>query len=362
MQKRNSRFTHFIQRFIIGTAIIGVMSAAVAKSPESKTVPLFDGKTLDGWIDIRDNYASFSGGDILNPGSFAQKLATKSDAVATFLNGRLSDSVRASLADCPQPESPRMKRYRNALAKDLNRIISGAGIHNELRFRGVALKQETRDLLAAGAKLKDAASLARLNKLLIEDAFAGDLAQSPSRGWIVKDGVLASTGAGRGVLCTEKDYARFRLTFTMRQARARPGQGHQPCVLIFCTRPREGEKPLGALGGIQLQPPNGSHWDYRPGKNNNGGAAFTKLNKTRYDNSVWFRVEILADATKGTARMAVAHPAMEKPREVLRFSDPAAGKTGPIALQMHNAGLFDEFKDIAIEIDPDVNELLMLRE
>ena len=69
-------------------------------------------------------------------------------------------------------------------------------------------------------------------------------------------------------------------------------------------------------------------------------------------------MEILADASKGTARMAVAQPPGSKAVEVLDFKDATAGKVGPIAWQMHNAGLFDEYKDVSIEFDPTNNELI----
>ena len=171
-----------------------------------------------------------------------------------------------------------------------------------------------------------------------------------SLGWIVKDGVMASTGLGRGVIYTAKDYGRFRLLFTMRHVSGSPD--HQACVLIFCTRPQPGEKPLDALGGIQFQVPNGGHWDYRPGKNNNGGDEFTRLTNPQFDPHAWSRVEILGDSSNGSARMAVAQPPDSKAVEVLDFRDPTAGKIGPIAWQMHNAGLFDEYKDVTIELDP----------
>jgi hypothetical protein len=186
--------------------------------------------------------------------------------------------------------------------------------------------------------------------LQLENRPKPDPAAPTSTAWIVKDGAIASTGSGRGVLYTAKDYGRFRLTFTVRHVSGNPD--HQACVLIFCTRPQPGERPLDALGGIQFQPPNGGRWDYRPGMNNNGGAEFTKLADVRFDPHEWSHVEILADASKGTARMAVAQPADSKAVEMLRFSDPAAGKLGPIALQMHNAGLFDEYKNVAIDLDP----------
>jgi hypothetical protein len=56
--------------------------------------------------------------------------------------------------------------------------------------------------------------------------------------------------------------------------------------------------------------------------------------------------------------MAVAHPPGSKAVENLDFQDPAAGKVGPIAWQMHNAGLLDEYKDIAIEINPRSDDLI----
>ena len=53
--------------------------------------------------------------------------------------------------------------------------------------------------------------------------------------------------------------------------------------------------------------------------------------------------------------MAVAQPPGSKAIELFEFSDPAAGMTGPIASQMHNADLFDEYKDISIELHPEQN-------
>ena len=76
--------------------------------------------------------------------------------------------------------------------------------------------------------------------------------------------------------------------------------------------------------------------------NSNGGQEFTAVTKTHFDVHAWSRVEIVADAGKGTARMAVAQPPGSKAVEVLDFADTTAGKVGPIAWQMHNPGLIDE--------------------
>jgi hypothetical protein len=179
--------------------------------------------------------------------------------------------------------------------------------------------------------------------------------QVPADSWKVADGAMVSTGAGRGVIYTKDDYAKFRLVFTMRHLSGKPD--HQACVLIFCTRPEEGKKALDALGGIQFQVPNGGHWDYRPG-HNNAGTGFTKSLHPKFNAQEWSQVEMLVDAATGTARMAVAQPVGSKAVEVLSFKVAEAGKVGPIALQMHNKGLFDEYKDVRIERDPASDEFI----
>jgi hypothetical protein len=56
--------------------------------------------------------------------------------------------------------------------------------------------------------------------------------------------------------------------------------------------------------------------------------------------------------------MAVAQPPESKAVAVLDFKDAAAGKVGPVAWQMHNAGLLDEYKDVTVELDPKDNDLI----
>jgi hypothetical protein len=325
---------------------LAVATALPHRTRAAKEISLFDGKTLGGWVQIENSATSLSTAAITDPSAFTGKLASGADAVSTFLRGRLQEP--------PKPDVS--KAALSALSKDINQVLSGPSIYDKARFRGIALRPETEQLLRRHPTGQE---LARLNKLLLEDAYPADLAKSSTSGWMVKDGAMASTGAGRGVIYTARDFGRFRLLFTMRHVSGNPD--HQACVLIFCTRPRSDEKPLDALAGIQFQVPNGGHWDYRPSMNNNGGAEFAPVNKTRFDVHDWSRVEILADAATGMARMAVAQPVGSKAVEVLNFKDPAAGKVGPIAWQMHNAGLFDEYKDVRVEADPQGDDLITLR-
>ena len=180
--------------------------------------------------------------------------------------------------------------------------------------------------------------------------------QIPADAWTVKAGALASVGAGRGVIHTNRSFGRYRIVFDMRHVSGQPD--HQACVLIFCATPTQDQKPPDALAGIQFQVPNGGHWDYRKGHNNAGKEEFTSLPHPKFDVHQWSRVELLVDSDKGTARMAVAQPVGSKAVEVLTFKDPTAGRKGPFALQMHNKGLLDEYANIAIEENPTNDDLI----
>lgn len=315
--------------------------------------PLFDGRTLDGWIQSPPWPLTFSSSEITDASALAKKLLAKADPVSALLAARIEERDQPAFAAFTQSGTV-TRELTSGLTRTLNRTVNGAAVFTEALFAGVQLRPET---VALRGKNAAGIELARLHRLLLEDAFPAELFRSPAESWIVKDGAMASTGGGRGVIYTAQDYTRYRLIFTMRHVSGKPD--HAPCVLVFGQRPPAGERGLDALGAIQFQPPNGGHWDYRPGFNK-AGTGFTRPEpRTKFDSKEWHQVELLVDARTGTARMAVAQPVGTRGVANLSFHDPAAGRTGPIAWQMHNAGLFDEFKDVRIEIDPADDQLLL---
>jgi hypothetical protein len=329
-------------------AAAGCAAARAGGMPEPRRAKaLFDGKSLNGWIQIENNETSVSSNDITDLSALAASIAERKSAVAAFVNDAVGDAVRKDLSAWTPADGSDDKAIRSALAKSLTQLIAGPLLYNKARFHGVPLGAQTKRLLRQNPQGRE---LVELNRRLLADAFPGMLAPLVA-GWTVQDEAMASTGAGRGVIYTAEDYSRFRLMFTMRHVSGNPD--HQACVLIFCTRPAPDAMPLDALGGIQFQAPRGGHWDYRPGHNNAGGDLFTTVSKVDFDPHQWSRVEIAADASTGRARMAVAQPVGSAATEVLDFHDPTAGRAGPIAWQMHNAGLFDEYKDVTIETNPE---------
>jgi hypothetical protein len=181
----------------------------------------------------------------------------------------------------------------------------------------------------------------------IDNVPAGDV------DWDVKDGALHSTGGPRGTLISKDDYGSFRLMFWVRQLVTNI---HYASVLIWGTRP---PPDVDAIGGLQFSGPNGDNWDYRPGAKNPDG--FFTQKSPGLSRSNWAQCELLTDVTTGTALMACCTPVGNTPCkavQVLSFHDPKAGKSSPIALQVHSAGSQDEYKNLTIEVNPVVNALI----
>ena len=94
---------------------------------QSTPIPLFDGKTLDGWIPIENNATSLSAAGIADPAAFAVWLTNGSDALSEYLRTRLQDSVKADLANF-SPSAANAKTVISALVKDLNQVVAGPSI------------------------------------------------------------------------------------------------------------------------------------------------------------------------------------------------------------------------------------------
>jgi hypothetical protein len=333
-----------------GVSVLG--GSPLARALHDKKIALFNGKNLDGWIMAENSQTSIWSGDITNLAALVKAITSKSNGAAAYLNSALDESTKGALAAFDPSDEASVKATGSALAKNLTAIIKGRSVYEKSRFADVRLRPETEKLVRSDAQ---GLSLVEMNRELLVDAFPGDIA-AVKPGWTAKDGVMSSTGSGRGVIYTTRDYGRFRWMFKIRHVSGDPD--HQACVLIFCTRPAPNEIPLDATGGIQFQVPRGGHWDYRPGHNDAGKGEFTPVTKVSFDPHQWSSVEIVADASQGLARMAVAQPVGSKAVEVLDFKDPTAGKIGPIALQMHNGGLFDEYKDLTVDVNPRSMDLI----
>ena len=173
--------------------------------------------------------------------------------------------------------------------------------------------------------------------------------QVPAASWSVVNGAMHSLGTARGFIYTRATYPDFRAVFTSRLV-ADPA-AHLPCVLFWGNSPT-----VDALAGIQIQPPRGYMWDYRrsgPTANMSPDRFETRLGGPALVDTQWNQCEILTNRAAGTMRFACCQLTGTATRckgvEIVDFKDPTAGLEAPLAFQVHNAGMIEEFKDIFIE-------------
>jgi hypothetical protein len=176
--------------------------------------------------------------------------------------------------------------------------------------------------------------------------------------FVVKGGAIASTGPGSHIW-TNEAFLDYRLFFTLRQVGNEPGKGHRPSVTFLgqLPDPAAPKFPRG-LHGVQLQPPHGGAWDYRK----SGQEGDPKKNpdfyqrpdpRPKFDDKKWHRCEVVVKGSEGSFKAACCEIEGKESCQaiqVLAFKDPAlAGAKGPFCIQIHNSGLYDEFKDVYVD-------------
>jgi len=172
--------------------------------------------------------------------------------------------------------------------------------------------------------------------------------QVPAGSWSIVGGAMHSVGTARGFIYTRATYGDFRMVFSSRLV-ADPA-AHLPCVLFWGNSPA-----VDALAAIQIQPPRGYMWDYRrtgPTANMSPDRYETRLGGPALTDTQWSQCEILTNRAAGTMRFACCQLGVNprcKGVEIVDFKDPSAGIVAPVAFQVHNAGMIEEFKDVYLE-------------
>jgi fucose permease len=158
-------------------------------------------ETTKDWIDVR---TVFLKSELVDLPVFANKLKQPQDAVSAFISSELSEGNKKLLADFNAGKSnPRPLAV--ALVQDLDKIVKQDPkkvkpeqlLYNPQRFSGVKLSERTQALLAKDPKGED---LARLNRMLLEDAYPRQLP--------FNDGVLGISSKA-GALLTTLGFAFF---------------------------------------------------------------------------------------------------------------------------------------------------------
>ncbi len=130
------------------------------------------------WAEWSENdFSLFTTGDFVNLTALAGQLQQPTNAVSDYLKNRLSATTLGFLASYEETNtSP--DSLQTALVGDLNRIIQGPSLFDAQRFAGIVLRSVTRELLARNPA---GTNLVRLNRLLLEDAYPGELSKDRKR-------------------------------------------------------------------------------------------------------------------------------------------------------------------------------------
>jgi len=134
--------------------------------------------TMVGWGSKR-YLSGFLASDLVDLPSLASKLKQPDRPVDIWLASKLSAAAQAALAEY-QGQGSDPVPLQDALCMSLNGLVWYSSVYDPQRFSGVALRSETKMLLAADPSGGD---FFLLNRLLLEDAYPVELARnsSPSR-------------------------------------------------------------------------------------------------------------------------------------------------------------------------------------
>jgi len=124
----------------------------------------------------------FASDNIKDIVGLANKLRAEASPLAKYLAGKFSDRGQEAVAKAADPDAD-LDTLRSVFAGEMNRIIGGELIYDDVRFAGITLRRSTRKLLR---KRPQGPPLVRLNKLLIEDAFLLELYRRNARGKIAE--------------------------------------------------------------------------------------------------------------------------------------------------------------------------------
>lgn len=172
--------------------------------------------------------------DLTDLSQLAFKLLAPANAVRAFLRSRLSPKTLSDLAEYRRSgEVP--EGLEEALAGDLNRVLTEGPIWQDRRFAGIALRPETRELLAAGPPPEDTV---RLNRRLLEDAFPLEISRPRGRSFdiAVDRNTRFVENAGKTLVPVATNYFSFGYRYNLSRTLT---QGNSlACVALLLGFPR----------------------------------------------------------------------------------------------------------------------------
>jgi MFS family permease len=141
--------------------------------------------------------STFASNDILDLPALVANVDQHSNAVSAYVWQKLPAQDQAVLTGF-QPSGPGSTQAQDLIIRDLNRIVAEPSFYDTNRFKDIALRQYTMDVLGenpTGPKLE------RLNRMLLEDTFRSDVRRIGGNNWRWMLGVAAFPSLLYAFLC-----------------------------------------------------------------------------------------------------------------------------------------------------------------
>jgi hypothetical protein len=188
-----------------------------------------------------DSSSTYSVDEIKDLSGIIIRLRQHSDPLSAFLWQSLSNPKQLRLTEY-QPSAPNSNKSRNIIINVLNKTIGGPCIYEQERFRDISLRPETADLIKQSPM---GANLARLNRMLLEDAYSQVLSVNrfDSRPFeernlsvkaVTKNEALKSFTTARALIIAERegDIAKIKAHFQFLLPAA---EQHGLAIIIFVS-------------------------------------------------------------------------------------------------------------------------------
>ncbi len=134
--------------------------------------------------DIRGPSLRIQTSELSKPNELAFQLHRAEDPVSHYLKQGFSAATQHMLAAYPDPNEPISNELTTTLVNELNQVIEGPYLYDKKRFASVRLSDDTMALLNPAAEGKD---LIRINRYLLQDAYAKEIQPTNNQGGFLID-------------------------------------------------------------------------------------------------------------------------------------------------------------------------------
>lgn len=183
-------------------AVVASVSTSLLKSQGERPIEFLIEKLvvnvapqLDLVAEGDDEPSQFSVSDFKNPASLIQKLREQRSEISQYIWLRISPEAKDILTRTNAP----LELQRDHLANEFNQLLFGESIYADGRFSDVQLSPEALEMV--GTELTDS-EIIRLNRLLLEGGFPGEIAELSGRSRVVQtitDSIQKINTGGLGV-------------------------------------------------------------------------------------------------------------------------------------------------------------------